>query len=761
MRKYLVFFSLIFSTLFANSQIAVGSWQDHFHFENIISAYKMNNQQIVGVAQNGLIYIDTDGSITKLTKTNGLYDVGISATEFFPDINTIIIGYENGNIDIVSENGVTNISDIKRKNISGDKYIYSITKAGNFAYLACGFGIVKLDAENAEIQDTYYIGDDASFIQVYKVVEIADSVFAATSEGLFAANKNTFLSDFNNWNLIEFGGYHNFKDILVTGNDLIFIATNSYNNVAAVKRKADGSWQQIKSNLSNSAHLFGKDKLYITSSSDIYVYKFNGTFIEKITELGDFYELSPQFIFIDENGNLIISDNKAGIFVQTDDNYENYSLIGVYADRALQVNASDNFVIASRGGFSGTGVNLWQKSIVSIFTNNTWTTIKNSDTRDYYYILQDPNIIGHFYIGSWGYGLFEYQNEELLNHYDYTNSPLETVIPNSPYLRISGMDFDNNNNLWIYSRAVNNPINILKPDGNWVSYSLNNIISDNETGDMQITSSNLLWAIVKDRGFLVLDYNNTIDNTGDDIKKVFYPYDEEGERIGTNIVCFKEDKDGAIWFGTDEGVGVINLPRNFNETYFYASRIKITALLNDSLTTNYLLKSEKVTAIEIDGGNRKWFGTQNSGVYLMNSTGTVELLHFDTQNSPLPSNKIFSISVEPSTGEVFFVTAKGVVSYRGDAIEADDTFDNVYVFPNPVRNNYTGTITITGLAANVNVKITDIAGNIVYETTSNGGQATWDGYNFDGRRAATGVYLVFCSNDDGTETFVTKLLFIN
>ena len=183
--------------------------------------------------------------------------------------------------------------------------------------------------------------------------------------------------------------------------------------------------------------------------------------------------------------------------------------------------------------------------------------------------------------------------------------------------------------------------------------------------------------------------------------------------------------------------------------------------MNDSLVTNYLLAEQQVQCIAIDGGNRKWFGTANSGAYLMNETGTKELLHFTVENSPLPSDNILSISVEPKSGEVFFVTAKGVVSYRGDATEAGNSFGEVYVFPNPVRPDYQGVVTIAGLAADVNVKITDIAGNIVYETTANGGQATWDGNNFSGRRVATGIYLVFCSNDDGSETFVTKLLFVN
>lgn len=761
MLRYIFILNFIALSIVGNSQIAVGAWRDHFSFEKMISVYEMNDGRIVSAAQNGLIYIETDGNVSKLTKANGLYDVGISSTEFFEDLNTVVLGYENGNIDIVNDNGVRNISDIKRKNISGDKNIYAITKSGNFAYLSCGFGIVKIDAENAEVIDTYYIGEDASFVQVFKVAELGDTIYAATSAGLLAANKNTFLADYNNWNEIATNQYKSFKDIFVANNELFFIAKNDIGEVVLIKRETDGSWEKLASMLSSSARIFGKDKLYIPNYNKILVFNFYGNLEYKINALGDFSDISPNFVFINDNDELIVADNTNGIYAQQGDYFENYYFPGVYNNEAIQVNACDNFIAVTRGGFSGTGANLWNKATINIFSNQQWTTVKNENANDYYTILQDPNITGHYFIGSWGYGLFEYQNDQLLNTYDYTNSPLETIISNSPYVRISGMDFDKDKNLWIINQATNNPINILKTDGTWVSNSLNNLISNKETGDLKILQNNILWAIIKEQGFLALDFNNTVDNTSDDIKKVFYPYDEYGESIGAEVLCFKEDNDGAIWFGTDEGVGVIYSPQNFNDPNFYASRIKITANLNDSLTTNYLLKSEKILSIEIDGGNRKWFGTENSGVYLMNSSGTVELLHFNTENSPLPSNKIISISVEPKTGEVFFVTAKGVVSYRADAIDADNVFENVYVFPNPVRPDYTGVITITGLAANVNVKITDVAANIVYETTANGGQATWDGNNFDGRRAATGIYLIFCSNDDGTETFVSKLLFVN
>jgi hypothetical protein len=180
-----------------------------------------------------------------------------------------------------------------------------------------------------------------------------------------------------------------------------------------------------------------------------------------------------------------------------------------------------------------------------------------------------------------------------------------------------------------------------------------------------------------------------------------------------------------------------------------------------TIYVDLLLSTEKINDIAVDGGNRKWIATEKSGVFLVSDDGKKEIRHFTEENSPLFSNNVLTLAVNDLTGEVFFGTDKGIVSYRGEATEATDDFGKVYVFPNPVREDFEGDITVTGLARDANVKFTDISGNLVYETTALGGQAVWDGRNFRGERVHTGVYLVFCTNRDGSRTRVTKLLFIH
>ena len=233
--------------------------------------------------------------------------------------------------------------------------------------------------------------------------------------------------------------------------------------------------------------------------------------------------------------------------------------------------------------------------------------------------------------------------------------------------------------------------------------------------------------------------------------------DANGKLITNHVFSIAEDLEGQIWVGTNVGIVTYNRPDLvFEDNNFHANRIVLTV----GGLTQYLLNTEVVTSIAVDGANQKWLGTANSGVYLVSDDGTKEIYHFTQENSPLLSNNIYNIGINHESGEVFFATDKGLISYRGSATMGSDEFRDVYVYPNPVRENYTGNITIRGLVSDVNVKITDISGNLVYETQADGGQATWDGKDFSGRRPSTGVYLVFCTNDDGSKTFITKFLFI-
>jgi hypothetical protein len=260
-------------------------------------------------------------------------------------------------------------------------------------------------------------------------------------------------------------------------------------------------------------------------------------------------------------------------------------------------------------------------------------------------------------------------------------------------------------------------------------------------------------------GLFVLDPGTNVASASDDQYRKIRLSDHDGNLLPNDIYSLAFDRDGYLWVATSEGVLIsYNPDQAIDASTFAVQRVKIPDVVEGLAA--YLLQTETVTSITVDGGNRKWFGTSKSGVFLQSSDGSKELLHFNMKNSPLPSNNIMDIKIHPTSGEVFIATDKGLISYRGDATDPVEKFGKVYAFPNPVKPNYNGLISIVGLVENTTVKITDISGNLVYETQSLGGQATWDGKNLNGHRVSTGVYLIFCSDSKGEQTAVSKLLFI-
>ncbi|PLX23695.1 MAG: hypothetical protein C0597_00650, partial [Marinilabiliales bacterium] len=492
----------------------------------------------------------------------------------------------------------------------------------------------------------------------------------------------------------------------------------------------------------------------------ILIYNQNFVFQDSIGQ-SDINRLKPYDIIFDNNL-YYIADRGQGLIVYSSSNTEVILPNAPYFANAYSIESDNNRVLVAAGALTPNWGNFFVDGAVFSFENERWQSIVNYSAADYVSVILDPYNSNHFYTGAWGKGIFEYRDNILEENFTGENSSLQTVITGENYYRVKGMAFDSENNLWATNSSVENPVSVKKAGSSgieaWKSFNFNEQISNIIVGDIIVTNNNQKWIVLPlGNGLFVFDDNGTIDDENDDLTKKMSVVDENGKVISNNVYSIAEDLDGNIWVGTDLGIVVYYFPENvFESSLFYAQRIILT--IGD--VTQYLLNSETITSIAIDGANRKWLGTQSSGVYLVSKDGTEEINHFTEENSPLLSNKIYDIGINHETGEVFFATDKGLISYRGTATMGSDEFRDVYVYPNPVRENYDGDVTIRGLVSDVNVKITDISGNIVFETTAEGGQATWDGKNFSGQRVSTGVYLVFCSNDDGSKTHITKLLFI-
>lgn len=762
MRKYTILIIFILKILSFSSlaQIGVGEWRDHlpFTFQKNIA---QSSTKIFAATEYGiLIYNKSTKSIEKLTKVNGLSDVGISSLSYSTENHILFIGYSNGNIDLLKDKEIINISDIKREPITGNKSVNNVLFINEFAVISCGFGIVILNLNKEEIKDTYYIGSFGQQININQLAFDGQYLYAATSQGIFKGDYlNLNLADYNNWilqsSIPDATGVFNSIEI-INGKIIVNYSSANSNDIAYILD--NGIWNVFTNDFNEIRKIrYTNNKLLIVADKRLVVYDQNYVFVDSI-RTNDYTSPNISDAMVDNSNTIWITDLGNGLIKHIGSNFDFIFPNAPYSADVFSFDIKNKRVLVAGGGIGQTGNNVFTNGTVHSFQKQQWKTIINYNVADIVNVIIDPANTNHFYAGTWGYGLLEYRDDELVQTYNTVNSSLQSMISGENYIRIGGMTFDENNNLWITNSGVSNVISVLKANGEWKGYSYDDVLSNERVSDIIVTQNNDKWVVLPTGlGLFVFNENNTIDNFEDDNYKRININDENGKLITNNVYAIAEDLKGVLWVGTDQGVVVYYIPENvFESENFYAQRIILT--ING--ITQYLLKTETITTIAVDGANRKWIGTNSSGVYLVSEDGTEEINHFTEENSPLLSNRILDIGIDHESGEVYFATERGLISYRGTATMGSDEFKDVYVYPNPVREDYQGEITIRGLVSDVNVKITDISGNLVYETTAEGGQATWNGKNLSGRRVSTGVYLVFCTNDEGSKTYITKLLFI-
>jgi len=758
---------LLFGTNELQAQIPVGGWRDHFPYIQAIAVVKTQDKVFCSTPYALFYYNLEDNSVEKLSRSNGLSDIGTCALAYSEEKDLLLVAYENANLDFIQGNSISNLSDIKNKAIQGNKKIYHIEFQGNLAYLACGFGIVVIDMDKKEVKDSYYIGPNASSIEVYSIAFDNEYIYAAAESGVYFANKNSpSLVDFNTWQKVSTLAFPNGKytSVINYESQILVNYLNTADNTSIVYKQNGLNWSEVY-NLGTFVKKINKanGSLFIVENSQVKILNSNLTESSTITDYG-FASPQPNDCIQDEQGTIYIADNASGLVVNQNDSYSSVIPNGPYNNHVTDIDAHNNLVWIGGGGRTPFWSNLYRYAEAFSFKDERWRSniLWNSSARDFVKILINPKNPSQVFAGAWGAGIFVFDNNELTITYNETNSSLQSITPGEEIINIGGMVIDEAQNLYATNSGVSSPISVKTAEGNWYSYNYPNISGYGTIGEIINTQYDHKWVqLARGGGVFAFNDNATPDDTDDDQTRRFSIFDENGQVVTNEVFSIAEDDEGVIWVGTDQGVFTYYNPQNvFSGDNFYADRIKVVDNSNDTVV-QYLLAKETVTSIAVDGANRKWFGTENSGVFLMSADGQKEIFHFTTENSKLISNTISSIAIDGKTGEVFFGTGIGIVSFKGTATKGDDSFSNAYVYPNPVRETYSGPITITGLAKDVNVKITDISGQLVYETTAFGGQAIWDGKNFSGRRVNTGVYLVFCTDEQGDKTKVLKLLFIN
>ena len=735
-------------------------WRLHLSYANA-QQIEATPQQMFAVANGSLFSVDkTTDELIYWSKATGLNGTSVSSIAHDPHSGKLVVAYENGQIDLVDGKGnVTPMPDISMKAGSMAVTVNSICIGSQYVYLSMPFGIIAMQARKGEISDTYYIGADAASVPVQHVVELGDTLYAFSYDRLYKASLHDNVVDYSYWHS-ETIPFEQADQVAVYRDALYVLADES------LYRREGTNW-----------HFVAKDLNWIHSSgSQLLAYQANTGFV-RLTDDDQWQGLSNRYTAVDglySNGEYWLAEEGKGLVRLGTEGDDVFLPEGPLSNFGYHLDiAHDRLYVAPGGRWAE---QYGRQSSLSIYDGQQWTGIPWPDTwyytghdiRDAVQYAVDPTRPDHFFVTTYGTGVFEFDDYKAVQHYDSANSTLRKAAPETSdyyYTRTDGAMTDEQGNVWILNAtSTGRPLHIRTPMGQWIGLRL-----QYNGKDLQFSTPAGIWTdqrknqwkwMLEQRGeprVVLLDDGGTPTMSGDDrcvARSSFV--DANGNTLSpANFRCLAQDQTNRIWIGTDKGI--ILIPKTVD---FFTSNAcqRIIIPRNDGTGLgDYLLGDEQINSLAVDGGNRIWIGTENSGLYLIEDD-TITVAHFTETNSLLPSNRVQSVAIMPKTGEVFVGTDRGIASYRSDASEAQADMSGAYAYPNPVRPDYVGVISITGLMENTVVNIIDAGGNLVCKTRSHGGTAVWDGKLPNGRRATPGVYTAMC-NAQGGHT-VVKILVI-
>lgn len=748
-----ILFLLSFQFITAQNKL---SWQGYFSF-NEIKDISQSSRTVFTASENALFSKNAATNASKTTTTiDGLSGQTISALYHSEGFKKTIIGYENGLMTVVNDTdgSILKVVDIINKQLPANlKKINHFMEHNGLVYVSCDFGIVQFNLTTLQFGDTYFIGDNGAQISIRQTAYSNGFIYAATSSGIRKADStNPNLIDFSQWSVVNSGDWSSVETL-----DTELLAINSggylhrYNSTTFV---GFSQLPQVSTDMRSVNH-----NLFVSTPSVIYVYNNQMVLTRQIlntqvldntlsftctTAIGDFLYVGTK-----ENGIFSSSLSSASVFV-------NNTPSGPLRNSVFALQATTNSLWTVFGDYSGV-YNPYPKDSygVSKFSQDQWLNIPYEEVlgaKSLIRIAVDPNNENKVYIGSFDAGLLKIENNVPTFLYGAANSSLE-AIPNTADVWVNGPVFDKSGNLWVNNSLVNNGLKVMKPNGDWQVYSTESIITKVSScpfGRMSIDKNGTKWIATYNNG--VIGFNEK----GNVFKKITQGADA-GNLPFIDARVATPDNNNQLWIGTTKGLRVLANVNNFQTENQLTTKPII--IVEDGLAQE-LLYEQFITDIVVDGSNNKWIATADSGVFLVSSNGQETKYHFTISNSPLPSNAINDIDINSATGEVFIATDKGLVSFKGVSTGANEDLNNVYVYPNPVRPNYSGTVKVAGLIDKANIKITDIEGNLVYETTSEGGTIEWDTTAFGRYKVASGVYMIFISAQDGGETKVKKVMIV-
>ena len=736
-------------------------WKGYFSYNDIRAIAASNINTYVATDNAVFVLNDASGETRIYNTVNDFKLDDINALAYSADHKKIIAGAKNGKVAIIDEatDNIYFLNDIYNKSslTTSEKVINSIFIHAGYAYLATGYGITAVRLYDNHFGDSYYIGNEGNNENVKEVVVAGQHLYAnIVNVGIKRALLNTNLIDYTNWEMFSF---ENWLSIASFNNQLIGVKDDSSLN------RFEGADAIVIGTLNPDFirfNLFGDKFTVITyGSARSYNQDFN-----QVTEIFSSATTGEFNTALAKNDAFFIGSFKNGLFKAagtTPNQLANISPKGALSNNFFRIAVRDNVLWSVYGGYDNnfnpySSQGLGTYGINRLTLNNTqWdhlTYEKIAPLRSTSYIGFNPKEPSTVYIGSFFDGILKMEvkpnlEESTLTHYTQHNTGpngLEAIFADGD-VRVNGPVFDNQGNGWVTNSLVNRHIKKFDSTNNWQSYDIKSVLNSTTQNSLtapEIDKNDTKWMGTYNAG--VATFN---DKTNMKAKVDNLPHNT------VNAVAI--DQKNQVWIGTNMGLRVVpSVDLAQNNVLIRSNAI----IIMDEGKAQELFYQQPILKIKVDGSNNKWVSIADAGIFLISEDGQNTIYRFNASNSPLPDNNVTDITINENTGEVFFATRKGMVSFQHFATAPSSSLDNVYVYPNPVRPEYTGEVNISGLTSKAVIKITDVSGNLVYETTSSGGTVQWSTANFSGQKVKSGVYMVFVTSADGSEKTVKKLMII-
>jgi len=762
MKRWAIAFLLTIPFL-AGAQNFEDRWTGYFSYVSVKDISQGDNKIFVGAENAVFSYNLSTQEIKTISTVNGLSGNSITTIHYSETFQLLVIGYDDGLIEIVKEgeeNILKVVDIIEKQTIPPDrKRINHFNEYNGKVYISTQYGISVYDLAALEFGDTYFIGDGGSQINILQTTVQEPYIFAASifngMRRALVADDN--LIDYQNWTTIIGGGFRAMEKL---GNELY--ASNRSN---AILRFTPEGATTVVQNFNSEVLKFrlADDLLTITTKSSIQAY--SEGFVQQaiVNNILDFeMDLLSGYAF---NNNFYVGTNEDGLLIVPFGSMQATQVLpnGPIRNDPFAIDASPGQLWVSFGKvdvdynpfpISKYGISHLKDTLWTNIDYETLSTSVNAEPTDLVKVTINPENPSEVFMSSFEKGLLKIVDESPSILYDQTNSPLERIIigGDDAGIRILGSQFDSQGNLWFVQSKEKEGLIKLTPGGQFQKIDISSVIANqSEIALTKLAISREGYVFFGSYGNGVIGYN-PLNNKFNIIT------DNAGNLPTNNTRALAFDKQNRLWIGTLKGLRVIFSPGAFFEEGSTPTSQAII-ILEDGVAQE-LLFEQSITDIEVDGSNNKWISTATSGVFYLSPNGQETLLRFTKDNSPLPTNNVQDIAIDPFTGVVYFATTQGLVAYRGTATAPSDNLENVHAFPNPVRPGFNGNVTIDGLTAQANVKITDITGSLVFEETSEGGSVLWDTTAFGKYKVRSGVYLVLVTTEDNLETKVSKIMII-